>query len=298
MEITINHVKNDPELNKLIKVYEKKCGDLKDKLNNLYSQTEYIRSDINTLRLENSKINLKLEQLTKKKEKQTNDMDLISEEANKYLKEKGIINKELIELNEKIDNQKQVYDSKMQELNKMIDNTKKIKEFHETLAYEKFAKSNFRKTFSTSTSQEPTNRISEEEKKLEEINKQLKKKKRTTAYLNFSRIILLKKQKELNEIIEKIKSQTGIENLDKLSEYLDLSTKTNKLFETDIKNLNEQKIQIEEKIDNIKKEIQESQSILMDTSTKKFQHIQKLKVYNYFTHNRKKNYSKKKIKKR
>ena len=134
--------------------------------------------------------------------------------------------------------------------------------------------------------------------KFKEINKQLKKKKRTTAYLNFSRIILLKKQKELNEIIEKIKSQTGIENLDKLSEYLDLSTKTNKLFETDIKNLNEQKIQIEEKIDNIKKEIQESQSILMDTSTKKFQHIQKLKVYNYFTHNRKKNYSKKKIKKR
>ena len=134
--------------------------------------------------------------------------------------------------------------------------------------------------------------------KFKEINKQLKKKKRTPAYLNFSRIILLKKQKELNEIIEKIKSQTGIENLDKLSEYLDLSTKTNKLFETDIKNLNEQKIQIEEKIDNIKKEIQESQSILMDTSTKKFQHIQKLKVYNYFTHNRKKNYSKKKIKKR
>ena len=63
MEITINHVKNEPELNKLIKIYVKKCGDLKDKLNNLYSQTEYIRSDINTLRLENSKINLKLEQL-------------------------------------------------------------------------------------------------------------------------------------------------------------------------------------------------------------------------------------------
>jgi len=208
-------------------------------------------------------------------------MDLISEEANKYLKEKGIINKELIELNQKIDTQKDVYDSKMQELNKMIDNTKKIKEFHETLAYEKFAKSNFRKTFSTSTSQEPTNRISEEEKKLEEINKQLKKKKRTTAYLNFSRIILLKKQKELNEIIEKIKRQTGIENLDKLSEYLDLSTKTNKLFETDIKNLNEQKIQIEEKIDKNKKEIQESHSILMDTSTKKFQHIQKLQVKSF-----------------
>mgnify|MGYP000288604223 CR=1 FL=1 len=35
----------------------------------------------------------------------------------------------------------------------------------------------------------------------------------------------------------------------------------------------------QEKIDNIKKEIQESQSILMDTSTKKFQHIQKLSYY-------------------
>jgi radical SAM protein with 4Fe4S-binding SPASM domain len=86
--IPINHVKNDPELSKLIKTYEKTCGDLKDKLNNLYSQTEYIRSDINTLRLENSKINVKLEQLTKKKEAQTAEMDLISEEANKYLKEK------------------------------------------------------------------------------------------------------------------------------------------------------------------------------------------------------------------
>lgn len=173
-----------------------------------------------------------------KKENQTKEMDIISEEANKYLVEKGNINKNIMELNEKIDKQKEVYETKMEDLNKMIDNTKRIKEFHETLALEKFAKTSYNKKNAYSSNQ-PTTKLVEEEKKLEDLNKELKKKKRQTVYLNFSRIILLKKQKELNNIIEKVKSQTGIENLDKLSEYLELSSKTNKLFETDLKKLNE-----------------------------------------------------------
>ena len=172
-----------------------------------------------------------------KKENQTKEMDIISEEANKYLIEKGNINKNIMELNEKIDNQKEVYETKMEDLNKMIDNTKRIKEFHETLALEKFAKTTYNKK--NTASAQPTTKLVEEEKKLEDLNKELKKKKRQTVYLNFSRLILLKKQKELNNIIEKVKSQTGIENLDKLSEYLELSSKTNKLFETDLKKLNE-----------------------------------------------------------
>ena len=66
-------------------------------------------------------------------------MNKISEEANLYLKKKSTINEELINLNKQIDNDKKEHETKMQELNKMIDNTKKIKEFHETMAFEKFA---------------------------------------------------------------------------------------------------------------------------------------------------------------
>ena len=54
-----------------------------------------------------------------KKENQTKEMDMISEEANKYLVEKGNINKNIMELNEKIDNQKEIYETKMEDLNKM-----------------------------------------------------------------------------------------------------------------------------------------------------------------------------------
>jgi len=86
----------------------------------------------------------------------------------------------------------------------------------------------------------------------------------------------LKKQKELNNIIEKVKSQTGIENLDKLSEYLELSSKTNKLFETDLKKLNEHKEGLEKQIDKVKEEIQQCQCILMDTSSKKESYQKKL----------------------
>ena len=67
-------------------------------------------------------------------------MDKISEEANKYLAEKDTVNKNLIDLNQKIDEQKQLYELEMQNINKMIDNTKKIKQFHQNMAVEKFSK--------------------------------------------------------------------------------------------------------------------------------------------------------------
>jgi chromosome segregation ATPase len=290
MRINVNHVQNDPALKKLYHEKETELSTLQNRLNSLIKKTDQTKEEINTLRIENHKHESNLEQIISKKNEQSKEMDKISEEANKYLKEKGNINKELVELNEKIESNKNVYDSKMQELNKMIDNTKKIKEFHETLAIEKFSKNTFRKNAftsnsgtmtvgnTTSTQQKPTNKISEEEKKLEELNVELKRKKRITVYLNFSRLILLRKQQELQKVIEKVKTQTGIENLDKLSEYLELSTKTNKLFETDLKDLNEQKIQIEEQIEGIKKEIQSAKCVLNDSTTKKFVYLDKLKI--------------------
>lgn len=58
---------------------------------------------------------------------------------------------------------------------------------------------------------------------------------------------------------------------------MELSTKTNKLFETDLKNLNEQKSQIEKQIEDIKNEIQDAKCVLNDSSTKKFIYLDKLK---------------------
>jgi chromosome segregation ATPase len=63
MDITINHIKNDPELNKIIKKYENQCGELKNKLNSLHNNTESIRKNIDTLRLENLKLNQNLQDL-------------------------------------------------------------------------------------------------------------------------------------------------------------------------------------------------------------------------------------------
>lgn len=196
MKVNINHVQNDPGLKKVYHDKEKELSELQNKLNTLTKKTEHVTNEINTLRVENSKNEATLEAIIYRKDEQSKQMDKISEEANKYLKEKGQINKELVELNEKIENNKNNYETKIQELNKMIDNTKKIKEFHETLAIEKFAKNSFRKTtFGHSSVSKPTSKLSEEEKKLEELKQELKKRKRVTVYLNFSRIILLKNNK-------------------------------------------------------------------------------------------------------
>jgi chromosome segregation ATPase len=154
------------------------------------------------------------------------------------------------------------------------------------LALEKFAKNTFRKTFQTLNSessnstlpnQKATNKIAEEQNKLMELNKELKKKKQETVYLNFCKMILFKKQQSLNQIIEKIKSETGVENLENLSKYLELSSKTNELFETDLKSLNEQKKNLENSIESIKVDIREADCVLNDTSTKKFEFLDKLK---------------------
>lgn len=275
LRININHVNNDPALKKIYNEKQAEVSSLQNKLNNLTKKTEHMKSEINVLRIENHKHKTNLEQIITKKDGQSKEMDKISEEANRFLKEKGTINKELVELNEKIDNQKVSYENKMGELNKMIDNTKKIKEFHETLALERFSKTTFR---NSENGNKPTNKISEEQNKLADLNKELKRKKEQTVYLNFCRIILLKKQQELNNIIEKVKTETGVENLDKLSKYLELSTKTNKLFETDLKSLNEQKKTLQKQIEDIKEETQKAECILNDTSTKKFEYLDKLKV--------------------
>jgi chromosome segregation ATPase len=283
MKINENHIQNDPSLKKIYIEKEREVSDLQNKLNSIVKKTDTVKKEIDALRLENHKNSTNLQDLLQKKQAQTDEMDRISEEANKYLKEKGNVNKELIELNEKIDNQKMTYENKMKELNKMIDNTKKMKEFHETLAIEKFSKTsnNFRKNNLMSdydSTKKSINIIQEETQILEDLENQLKNKKKYSVYLNFNRFILLKKQNQLKEVIKKVRNQTGIENLDKLSEYLELSSKTNKLFENDLKNLNEQKKEIEVKIDQMKKEIQSTQDKVNDTSTKKFEYIDSLKV--------------------
>lgn len=118
--------------------------------------------------------------------------------------------------------------------------------------------------------------MAEEQNKLKELEVELMKTKRKTVFLNFSKLILLKKQIELNEIIERVKKETGIDNLDKLSSDLQLSTKTNTLFESDLKELKKQKEQLEENIEKKKKEIQDAYCVLNDTSTKKKEYLQKL----------------------
>ena len=281
MKINSNHIQNDPGLRKIYIEKERELAELQNKLNSIVKKTEVVKKDIDALRLENHKNNTNLKDLLEKKKLQTKEMDRISEEANRYLKDKENINNELVELNEKIDNQKITYENKMKELNKMIDNTKKIKEFHETLAIEKFSKTSnyFKKNNITSDNEnkKSVNIIQEESMILEELNNQLKSKRKVTAYLNLNKLILVKKQSQLKDVIHKVKTQTGIENLDKLSEYLELSSKTNNLFETDLQNLNLQKDEIEQKIAKMKEEIENTQAKVNDTSTKKFDYIKSLK---------------------
>ena len=73
-----------------------------------------------------------------------------------------------------------------------------------------------------------------------------------------------------------MKKETGIDNLDKLSSDLQLSTKTNSLFENDLVNLEKQKKELEDKIEIKKKEIKNAYNILNDTSTKKNEYMEKL----------------------
>ena len=277
MQINQSHIQNDPALKKAYQQKESELSQLKNHLNNLIKKTEHIKNEINILRIENNKHQKNLDIILDKKEKQNKEMNKISEEANRYLLKKGTINEELIKLNKKIDQEKIEHESKMQELTKMIDNTKKIKEFHETLAFEKFSNNNaYRQASSVSPGKKPTSKMAEEQQKLKDKEIELINTKKKTAHLNFCKLVLLKKQSELNKIIEKVKKETGIDNLDKLSSDLQLSTKTNSLFEKDLVNLEKQKQELEKNIEIKKKEIQEAYSILNDTSTKKNEYMAKL----------------------
>jgi hypothetical protein len=212
-----------------------------------------------------------------KKEKQNKEMNKISEEANKYLQKKGTINEELVKLNQKIEQEKIEHESKMQELTKMIENTKKIKEFHETLASEKFSSTgSLRQSKSSSMGKMPISKMAEEKQKLKEKELELNFTKKKNVHLNFCKLVLLKRQSELNKIISKVKKETGIDNLDKLSSDLQLSTKTNHLFEKDLVNLEKQKKELEKNIEIKKKEIKDAYQILNDTNSKKNEYMEKL----------------------
>lgn len=277
MQINQNHIQNDPALKKAYQQKESELSQLKNHLNNLIKKTEHIKNEINILRIENNKHQKNLDLILEKKEKQNREMNKISEEANRYLLKKGTINEELIKLNKKIDEEKLEHESKMQELTKMIDNTKKIKEFHETLAFEKFSNNNaYRQSNSVSPGKKPTSKMAEEQQKLRDKEQELINTKKKTVHLNFCKLVLLKKQSELNKIIEKVKKETGIDNLDKLSSDLQLSTKTNSLFENDLVNLEKQKQELEKSIELKKKEIQDAYCILNDTSSKKNEYMEKL----------------------
>ena len=277
MQINQNHNQNDPSLKKANQQKESELSQLKNHLNNLIKKTEHIKNEINILRIENNKHQKNLDLILEKKEKQNKEMNKISEEANRYLLKKGTINEELIKLNKKIDQEKLEHESKMQELSKMIDNTKKIKEFHETLAFEKFSNNNaYRQSNSVSPGKKPTSKMAEEQQKLRDKEQELINTKKKTVHLNFCKLVLLKKQSELNKIIERVKKETGIDNLDKLSSDLQLSTKTNSLFENDLINLENQKKELEKNIELKKKEIQDAYCILNDTSSKKNEYMEKL----------------------
>lgn len=139
-QISASILVKDPLVNKIYVENEKEVTHLQDNLNGYIKKIEDISSQINLLRVENDKLKNKLKEIISLKDERTNEMDKISEEANKYLAEKDTVNKNLIDLNQKIDEQKQLYELEMQNINKMIDNTKKIKQFHQNMAVEKFSK--------------------------------------------------------------------------------------------------------------------------------------------------------------
>jgi hypothetical protein len=81
--------------------------------------------------------------------------------------------------------------------------------------------------------------------------------------------------------------------LDSLSNYLESSTKTNILFQSDKKNLNKQKLELENEINKVKKQYQFSQCFLNDCSTKKLEYLEKIKSEILIEYNMKKEMNKK-----
>ncbi len=81
--------------------------------------------------------------------------------------------------------------------------------------------------------------------------------------------------------------------MDSLSNYLESSTKTNILFQSDKKNLNKQKLELENEINKVKKQYQFSQCFLNDCSTKKLEYLEKIKSEILIEYNMKKEMNKK-----
>lgn len=289
LKIHYNHILYDAELKKIYEDNEKEVSNLRNKLNGLVGNSNDVKDKINLCRVENNKLEVNLAEIIKKKQARAKTIDEMAKEANLYLMEKDLVNKEIIALNEKIDEQKENHLSKVFEIKQMIDNTRKIKQFQENFAVEKFSNTNanylnkrnnnsvLNNSPKSDNSQNTTNKISEEQLKLDSLNLDLKKRKAINAYLNFSKFIYWKKQRKLLFIIEEVKAQTGCENLDKLSEYLAMSTKTNKLFEKDLEKLNEDKQAVEKSISEVRVKLANSKCLLDDTSSKKFEYMEKLR---------------------
>lgn len=288
LKIHYNHILYDGELKKIYEENEKEVSNLRNKLNGLVSNSKDIKDKINMYRIENNKLEVNLSEIIIKKEARAKAMDEMAKEANMYLMEKDFVNKEIIELNEKIDEQKENHSNKVFEIKQMIDNTKKIKQFQENFAIEKFSNTNpnnLNKRNNGNSNSSPksdnslntTNKISEEQLKLDGLNLDLKKRKAIHAYLNFSKFVYWKKQQKLQLMVQEVRAKTGCENMDKLSEYLAMSTKTNKLFEKDLEKLNEDKIAIEKSISEIRVKLANSKCLLDDTSSKKFEYMEKLR---------------------
>ena len=291
LKIHYNHILYDAELKKIYEENEKEVSNLRNKLNGLVSNSKENKDKINLYRIENNKLESNLGEIIKKKESRAKAMDEMAKEANIFLMEKDIVNKEIIELNEKIDEQKELHLNKVFEIKQMIDNTKKIKQFQENFAVEKFSNTNpnylnkrnnninLYNSPESDNSHNTTNKLCEEQLKLDSLNLDLKKRKAIHAYLNFSKFIYWKKQQKLQLMVQEVKVQTGCENMDKLSEYLTMSTRTNKLFEKDLEKLNEDKLAIEKNISEIRVKLWNSKCLLDDTSSKKFEYMEKLSNY-------------------
>jgi hypothetical protein len=290
LKIHYNHILYDAELKKIYEENEKEISNLKNRLNNLISDSKDIKEKIDLYRKENQQLEINLSEIAKKKEERAKKMEEISKEANNYLMEKEFVNRQILELNSKIEEQKENHEIKIFEIKQMIDNTRRIKQFQENFAVEKFSLTNATNTNlniknsennspkSNTNNNSTHNKISEEQIKLNNLNNDLKRRKSKNAYLNFSKLINWKKQQILNNLINEVKGKTGCENLDKLSEYLAMSKKTNKLFENDLMNLNENKNLIEKNIQDIKNKLTNSSCLLDDTSSKKFEYMEKLKI--------------------
>jgi chromosome segregation ATPase len=269
-KIAESQLENDTNQLKVIQDGDHKKNILIDRINHIRKETQEIKSKIDVLRVENEQNEGNLKYIINLKEEQAEEMNKISEEANRYLKEKSELYNELKQLNEKIEKDKTIFEGKIKELNKMIDQTKKLKDYYESIAIEKFSERKL-------SHEKRDNKVTKSEKKLNELNELLYEKKQILISLNFNRIIWLKKQDTLNQIIEKMKKETGQDTLEKLSEYLELSKKTNELFETDIQVLNEKKTVLEKQIYDIKEEITEVENQVNDNSTKLYQQIDKYK---------------------